>query len=104
MASAAPELVNLPALAGDRDQLGSVAVGDPAPGTKHFTPERLAEIQTALKRQARLIGYGFLLLHLKAKARLAFLRFSLTILEGRSNLKRRLNELVARAGHRNPLR
>ena len=85
------------------DQLSPLPVGDPAPGAKVISPERHAKIQAALKREARRIGYRFLLLHLKTECVLAFLRVHFAVLVVRAKLQRFLDKLVARVGHRIPL-
>ena len=101
VASAALEEVNA-VVAVERNEIGPVPSGNPAVGTKQISPERLAEIQAALKREARLIGYGFLLQHLKAEFVLPLLRVRFAVLLARAYLKRFLDKLIARVGHRTP--
>ena len=103
MASAAPELVNVAPLAGHGDKFSSIALSNPTPGAKEISPERRVEIQAALKRQARRIGYRFLLLHLKTQCVLALLCVHFAMLMARAKLERSLAKLVARIGHRIPL-
>ena len=100
-ASAAKQIIG--GGAGLGDQLDPVPIGDPTLRAKQLSPERLAKAQAALKREARRIGYRFLLLHFQAKGRYALLRAELAILMVRADLERFLNKLVSRVGHKIPL-
>jgi hypothetical protein len=69
----------------------------PTSGAKVISPQRHVKIQAALKREARLLGYVFLLLHFKAECVFLFLRIKLTALMARAEFERGLNKLIARA-------
>jgi hypothetical protein len=66
-------------------------------------PERRAKILAALEREARRIGYRFLLLHLKTECVLAFLRVRLAMLMVRADLQRLLRQHYAKVAHHFPL-
>lgn len=102
MASAAPELVNVVAFAGDRSEFNARASGNPTVRANQISPERLAEIQAALKREARRLSFLFLLQYLKSQPVLFLKRTRFAQLVVRAYLKRSLNKLVARVAHRVP--